>query len=111
MNRNTIKCFLVGIKRFRKPYNENPLVFAQDGVSIALDIPLKFGTEAQLDALDELVIGFGGRVNLVKDARLGRASFDRMYPHKDEWLMIKRKYDPNGLFRSKLSTRLGLNSK
>lgn len=111
LNRHAMKCFLVAIKRFRQPCNQNPLVFAQEGISIAMDMPLRQGTREQLNALDALVISFGGRVNLVKDARLGRSNFNRMYPRKNEWLATKHRYDPGGRFRSKLSTRLGLNSR
>ena len=89
--------------------NLNPLVFAQNGISIALGMPIRPNTLRELLVLDEIVIGNGGRVNLVKDARLSRLSFNQMYPRKDEWLAIKRKYDPLGRFRSQLSTRLVLN--
>jgi len=109
LNQNSIKCFLVVIKRFRMSCNQNPLVFAQNGISIALGMPIRPNTLRELLVLDEIVIGNGGRVNLVKDARLSRLSFNQMYPRKDEWLAIKRKYDPLGRFRSQLSTRLGLN--
>jgi len=110
LNKNSIKCFLVAVKRFRMTCSKNPLTFAQDGISIALDIPLRRDTLRQLSELDDIVISYGGRVNLIKDARLSRSSFSRMYPRKDEWLEIKHKYDPDGRFRSKLSSRLGLNS-
>jgi len=109
LNNCSLKCFLVAVKRFRNPCNQNPLVFAQEGISIALDMPLRRCTAAHLNTLDALVIDFGGRVNLVKDARLGREHFTQMYPRKEEWLSVKHKFDPDGLFRSKLSGRLGLN--
>jgi len=110
LNKNSIKCFLVAVKRFRTSSSQNPLVFAQDGISVALDMPVREDTYVDLAALDEIVIGYGGRVNLIKDARLSRSSFNRMYPRKDEWLGIKSKYDPYGRFRSQLSSRLGLNT-
>ena len=65
-------------------------------------------TAAQLDALDDLVISFSGRVNLIKDARLSPERFSQMYPRRKEWLAVKRKFDPDDRFRSQLSGRLGL---
>ena len=108
LNENSSKCFLVAVKRFRKPCNQNPLVFAQEGISIALDMPWHRHTATQLDALDDLVISFSGRVNLIKDARLSPERFSQMYPRRKEWLAVKRKFDPDDRFRSQLSVRLGL---
>jgi len=111
LNQFSTKCFLIAIKRFRKSSNQNPLVFAQNGISIALDMPRRHNISDQLDILDELAIQFGGRVNLVKDARLSRKSFSHMYPEKEKWLSVKRRIDPDGRFRSRLSNRLGLDSR
>jgi decaprenylphospho-beta-D-ribofuranose 2-oxidase len=36
--------------------------------------------------------------------------FKAMYPQYTEWLAIKRKYDPNNVFNSNISRRLGLNA-
>ena len=108
LKKHSIRCFLVAIKRFRSSCNPNPLTFALDGISVALDLPIRSDTNAQLSELDELVAHFGGRVNLVKDARLSQESFVQMYPRASEWLEVKHRVDPNRLLRSKLSSRLGL---
>jgi len=108
LNNNSMKCFLVAIKRFKGSENLNPLTFALDGISVAFDMPIRSNTLANLGELDRLAIQCGGRVNLIKDARLPRANFLQMYPRVNEWLKIKRQLDPNDSIRSKLSTRLGL---
>jgi len=108
LNCYSMSCFLVALKRFRSSTNKNPLSFALDGVSVALDLPVRPGTFSHLDELDRLVVEYGGRVNLIKDARLSRSSFVEMYPQVSEWLAIKERLDPSGKFKSKLSTRLGL---
>jgi decaprenylphospho-beta-D-ribofuranose 2-oxidase len=110
LNQYSVKCFLVAIKRMRKSANLNPLSFGQEGISIALGLPIRRSTKDQLDYLDEMTILFGGRVNLIKDARLQRECFNRMYPRKDQWVATKLKYDPQGRIRSKMSARLGLDS-
>ena len=63
-----------------------------------------------LDELDEMVLRFGGRVYLAKDARLAPKRLRAMYPRLDEWLRIKHAVDPLGRFSSDLSFRLGLDS-
>jgi decaprenylphospho-beta-D-ribofuranose 2-oxidase len=108
LKKNSIRCFLVAIKRFRSSCNPNPLTFALDGISVALDLPIRSDTDARLRELDELVVQFSGRVNLVKDARLPKVSFVQMYPRASEWLEVKHQVDPSRMLRSKLSSRLGL---
>jgi hypothetical protein len=61
-----------------------------------------------LDALDEQVVAAGGRVYLAKDSRLSAATFRRMYPRLGEFLAMRRKVDPNGIFNSDLARRLEL---
>lgn len=108
LNSHSVLCFLVAIKRFRCPENTSPLVFPQDGLSVALDIPIQPATMEMLDQLDDIVETYNGRVNLVKDSRLPRKRFKNMYPDYETWRLMKEKYDPKGIFVSDLSRRLGL---
>jgi decaprenylphospho-beta-D-ribofuranose 2-oxidase len=55
-----------------------------------------------------MVLDAGGRIYLGKDAFLDAETFRAMYPRLEEWLAIKRKYDPDNLFTSDLGRRLGL---
>ena len=55
-----------------------------------------------------LLLEAGGRVYLGKDARLSEAHFKAMYPEWETWRELKLKVDPQRLFRSALSDRLGL---
>ena len=63
------------------------------------------GFRAELDAM---VIDAGGRVYLGKDAFLRAGSLAQMYPRLDEWRAIKARVDPDEVFRSHLSSRVGL---
>lgn len=85
------------------------LSFPCAGFTLALDLPFRGEATIQLlRRLDELVLAHGGRVNLCKDAHLGREAFKAMYPRLPSWLAIKRRVDPEGLLASSLSARLGL---
>ena len=85
------------------------LAFPQEGWTLAIDVPARWpGLRALCDALDEIVIGAGGRVYLVKDARLAPASVAAMYPELDRWRAIRAAMDPDRRLRSDLGRRLGL---
>jgi FAD/FMN-containing dehydrogenase len=100
--------FLAVLKRFG-PGNAVPLSFPLAGYTLALDLPMT-GREVLnlLQQLDELVINYGGRVYLAKDARLRPESLRAMYPRLEEWQRIKQAVDPEEHFQSDLSRRLWL---
>jgi FAD/FMN-containing dehydrogenase len=102
--------FLAVLKRFGSA-NPGPLSFPAPGYTLSLDLPMT-GNDVLclLDELDEMVLRFGGRVYLAKDARLAPKRLRAMYPRLDEWLRIKHAVDPRGRFSSDLSFRLGLDS-
>lgn len=98
--------FLAVLKCFG-PQGKGLLSFPSPGYTLALDIPVKNNALFSfLDELDELVMGYGGRVYLAKDTRLSPKSFRRMYPLYEPWLEVKQALDPQGRFSSDLSRRL-----
>ncbi|HEX3698132.1 MAG TPA: FAD-binding oxidoreductase [Polyangia bacterium] len=82
------------------------LSFPKPGISIALDIAVRDDTQELIDALNEQVIKEGGRIYLTKDAFTRPEHFRAMEPRLDEWLAIRRKWDPEGKLRSAQSVRL-----
>lgn len=85
------------------------LPFCRRGFTLALDIPHRGAdTLKRLDDLDRIVLEYGGRVYLTKDARLSRDTFRAMYPEWEEWMRAVRRVNPEGKGRSLLSERLGL---
>ncbi|HJL16623.1 MAG TPA: FAD-binding oxidoreductase [Sandaracinaceae bacterium LLY-WYZ-13_1] len=87
---------------------EGHLSFPFEGYTFAIDFPVSPGLEALLADLDERVVDAGGRVYLGKDAFLRKGVLERMYPRLDEWRAIKAAWDPDDVFRSHLSERVGL---
>jgi FAD/FMN-containing dehydrogenase len=100
--------FLAVLKRFG-PQGKGLLSFPTAGYTLALDLPIReHGLFALLHQLDEIVLRYGGRIYLAKDARLSAESFRVMYPRYAEWLKIKHAVDPQNRFSSSLSRRLGI---
>lgn len=99
--------FLTVLKRFG-PENKGLLSFPTAGYTLTFDFPVEPELFPFLDELDRIVLEHGGRVYLAKDARMSREAFSQMYPGLGEWLRLKSELDPQNIFSSDLSRRLGL---
>ncbi|MGW5050739.1 FAD-binding protein [Actinokineospora sp. NPDC004072] len=99
--------FLNVLKRMGEA-NPAPLSFPRPGWTITVDFPIKAGLREFCDELDELVLAAGGRLYLAKESRTAPETFHRMYPRLDEWRKTRAAVDPDGLFTSDQSRRLGL---
>ncbi|OJY86284.1 MAG: hypothetical protein BGP13_05825 [Sphingobacteriales bacterium 40-81] len=84
------------------------LSFPFNGYTLAIDFPVTKALKPFTRQLDEVVLNAGGRLYLGKDAMLDKEVFQKMYPQYKEWIAIKAKYDPNNVFTSDISRRLGL---
>ena len=90
------------------PGNQAPLSFPIPGWNICVDFQIKPGLNQFLNSLDKRVLEFGGRLYTAKDSRTTAATFHAMYPRIDEWITLRRKVDPDGLFASDMARRLEL---
>jgi decaprenylphospho-beta-D-ribofuranose 2-oxidase len=90
------------------PGNKAPLSFPMAGWNVAMDFPNKPGVNEFLNELDDRVMEFGGRVYTAKDSRVSADNFHAMYPRIDEWVAVRRKVDPTGVFVSDMARRLEL---
>jgi len=99
--------FLAVLKRFGDA-NPGPLSFPFRGCTLALDLPVTNGLVPFLREMDRVVIGYGGRVYLAKDALLKAEDFAAMYPGAERFRAVKSQLDPKGLLSSSLGRRLGL---
>lgn len=86
------------------------LSFPFKGYTLAIDFPMSKELRAFTPKLDAKVLSAGGRLYLGKDALLHETTFKAMYPQHEEWMAIKRKYDPGNRFSSNISRRLGLDA-
>ena len=100
--------FVTVLKRFGEG-DPGPLSFPMAGWTLALDFPARTpGLAGLLGALDDLVVGAGGRVYLAKDSRVPAPVLEEMYPRLPEFRKLRAEIDPSGLLASDLSRRLGL---
>jgi decaprenylphospho-beta-D-ribofuranose 2-oxidase len=97
---------MASMKLFR---GERGLVrFESDGVCVTLNLVRSAEGVAFLRVLDGLTLEAGALPHIVKDSRLPREVVVRAYPGYEEFRARRLAHDPAGLFRSELSTRLGL---
>ena len=108
LSEQKIPSFLSVLKRFGE--NGNGLIsFPSKGWTLAVDIPTGvIGLGELLDELDAKLVGAGGRIYLAKDSRMNPNFIESMYPLLNEFRKVKNEIDPDNLFQSNLSRRLGL---
>lgn len=87
---------------------EGTLSFPMPGFTLALDSPRRPETHALLVRLHNVVLEYGGRIYLAKDASLSPEHFHAMYPNVERFKAVLRRIDPGGMFQSDMSRRLGL---
>lgn len=100
--------FLAVLKAFGKA-NANFLSFPLEGYTLALDFKLAPSLLELLHELDAMVLDFGGRLYLAKDARMHETTFKRSYPQWERFQAVREQYGAIGHFASLQSQRLGLN--
>lgn len=96
--------FLAVLKVFG--HQDSLISFPMEGYTLALDFPVRNGLFSFLDELDELVLQYGGRLYLSKDARMKQEVFWKSYPHAQRFADIIREYNGDYRFRSLQSDRL-----
>lgn len=99
--------FLAVLKAFGRE-NANYLSFPMEGYTLALDFKLDKALFDLLDELDRIVLNYGGRLYLTKDARMSENMFKQSYPKWDEFVKARTKYGADKRFNSLQSQRLGL---
>jgi FAD/FMN-containing dehydrogenase len=102
--------FLAVLKLFGKQEEfAGNISFPREGYTLALDFPLTGKLFPLLDRLDAMVLDHGGRHYLAKDARMAAEVFAAGYGDAlRQFLAVKARLDPQGLFASAQSRRLGL---
>ena len=108
LSQQRIPSFLSVLKRFGA--NGDGLIsFPSKGWTLAVDIPTGVaGLGELLDELDAKVVDAGGKIYLAKDSRMNPNLVESMYPLLNEFRKVKNEIDPENVFQSNLSRRLGL---
>jgi hypothetical protein len=96
--------FLAVLKKFGQ--HPSIISFPIEGYTLALDFPVRKGLFEFLDELDDIVLKYGGRIYLSKDARMRPDIFWATYPHARQFQEIVKKYNPDFKIRSMQSDRL-----
>jgi decaprenylphospho-beta-D-ribofuranose 2-oxidase len=97
---------MISMKRFRG--TPRLLCFEGDGICVTLDFARDAATNRFLGAFDEMCVAAGGLPNVIKDSRIPMETVRRCYPGYQEFCDRLDGYDPERLFRSELSKRLGI---
>lgn len=84
------------------------LTLRGDGISFAIDFPRSEQSADLLRRLDMVAQETGALPYLIKDSRLPRSVVEATYPEYDAFRSELAAYDPQRLYRSELSDRLGL---
>lgn len=96
--------FLAVLKVFGK--QDSLISFPDEGFTLALDFPVRDGLFRFLDELDAIVLQYGGRLYMSKDARMKPEVLFNGYPRIEEFRNIIKKYNPSYKFSSVQSERL-----
>jgi len=96
--------FLAVLKVFGR--QESMISFPKEGYTLALDFPVRPDLFPFLDELDQIVLQYGGRLYMSKDARMKPEVLQKGYPRLEEFKNIVRRYNPDNHIRSVQSDRL-----
>lgn len=96
--------FLAVLKVFGK--QDSLISFPEEGFTLALDFPVRNGLFSFLDELDQIVLQYGGRLYMSKDARMKPEVLFKGYPRLEEFKNIIKKYNPSCKLSSVQSQRL-----
>lgn len=99
---------LCSIKKLTNQKSLNNLSFYQEGWTVAVDFSYHEFDKTSIKKFYKELSKCGGKIYLAKDSTLDEENFKLMYPEYYEWEKIVKEIDPNNLYQSYLSKRLGL---
>ena len=105
ISENKFGSFLAVLKQFGK--QNKFLSFPMEGYTLALDFPIRPGLFSFFEELDKIVLDYGGKLYLAKDARMSAETFIKSYSEYENFFKLLSKYNPNMRFNSLQFHRLG----
>ena len=109
ISRKGMGSFLAVLKLFGE--GDGMLSFPMRGYTLALDFPMKPGLLPFLDDLDKIVLEYGGRIYLTKDARMDKDVFWNSYANAEVFKKIVEEVNPLNKWKSLQSDRLSISKK
>lgn len=97
----------LGVLKILGP-TDHLLSFGMNGYTLALDFPVTNKLFFLLDELDKIVVAYGGRIYLAKDARMKTEVFRESYPGRDRFRDVVIHLNDDRKFESLLSKRLAI---
>lgn len=107
--RSGLGSFLAVLKLFGdQPRYDGNISFPMKGYTLALDFPISRNLFSLFSELDHMVLDYGGRHYLTKDARLPADVFIKSYSTQviEDFLNVRQAWDSEGRFSSVQSRRL-----
>ena len=105
--KKNIYSYLTTLKEYGQG-NNNYLSFAEKGLSVTLDIPLKNGFLIIYEEFENILLNQNVKIYLAKDSFMSKDFFYKSYDKINEFINFKKKIDPSSKFKSIQSQRLGL---
>ena len=100
ISKSRLGSFLAVLKTFGRVASKGLLSFPLEGTTLALDFPNKGDrTEKLFQALDEVVMQAGGRLNPSKDARMSAEVFRAGFPNHQEFCTFRDQGISSGFSR------------
>ena len=88
--------------------NKNLLSFGEKGLSVTMDIPVNKNFWNIYKDFENQFSDENFKIYLAKDSYMSQQFFEKTYKNIDTFIEMKKKFNSNSTFRSKLSKRLGL---
>ena len=98
--------FLTVLKKFGK--KDNDISFPIEGFTLACDFALNKKTFDLLKKCDLIVKKYNGKIYLAKDCRMTEEMFKSTYKEISAFQKEKNKVDPEKMFESLQSKRIGI---
>ncbi len=108
LGRERTYSFLTVLKMFGQGNEQSPLSFPAKGFALSLDFKMTPSLLSTLNKLDGIVLKYGGKIYLAKDARMTRRFFEDTYPRAGEFRKHLASHPDPGKYQSLLSNRIGL---
>lgn len=102
------KPLLCSIKKLGTNHTNLNLSFVQKGWTCAVDFSEDSFNYTQIREFYKRLIDLEGKVYLAKDCTLEENEFKEMYTNHTTWSKLVKNIDPENIFQSQMSKRLGL---